>query len=39
MLNEHILSKELVGELRGGLAEAGVEALEPYLIILDKFQH
>nr|WP_221377001.1 DEAD/DEAH box helicase [Actinoplanes polyasparticus] len=35
---EHAVSKELVGELRATLAEAGVEALEPDLVILDEFQ-
>lgn len=35
---EHALSNDLVGELRATLAEAGVEALEPDLVILDEFQ-
>jgi hypothetical protein len=31
-------ARQLVGELRGVLAEAGVQALEPDLVILDEFQ-
>ncbi|MFC7527593.1 helicase-related protein [Actinoplanes sp. GCM10030250] len=31
-------AREIVGELRGVLAQAGVDALEPDLIVLDEFQ-
>jgi hypothetical protein len=36
--HEQARSKDLVGRLRAVLAEAGVEALEPDLVILDEFQ-